>query len=84
MNLYWSIPLIAFSVVCIAAEAAGTVEKTPHFLYMKRLRDHLSYSNIALPDSDSVKEKLVATTTEANAATGIGMQCNILVSVLQM
>lgn len=87
MDLNWSILLVILSVVCIVAETAVSVEKTPHFLYMKRLRQHLSYSNIAVPNfsesSDSVQGKLVATSTEAYAATGIGMQyarqcyCNI-------
>lgn len=77
MDLHWSILLVAFSVVCIVAEAAVSVERTPHYLYMKRLREHLSYSNIALPNfsaSDSVQGKLMATSIEAYAATGIGMQ----------
>lgn len=60
------------------AEAPPDSDKKPHFLYMKRLREHLSDSNLVLPDSNdkssSVEGKLVATSLETLSSTGRGMQ----------
>ena len=53
-------------------------ERKPHYLYMKRLREHLSDSHLTVPDStdrsDSMDGKLVATSLETLSTSGRGMR----------
>lgn len=71
--------IIIAALVAAARSAAETTpdsEMKPHFLYMKRLREHLSDHGLVIPDSSdrsgSVEGKLVATSLETENSTGAG------------
>ena len=69
------------ALICVVAflESAMAVPdsvllRKPHFLYMKRLREHLTDSQVVLPDTmnqdASEQGQLVATSIETTSASG--------------
>lgn len=73
-----SVAVLCIVAALIAAARSGDStdpELNPHSLYMKRLREHLSDSNLNIPDttgSGSVEGKLVATSIETMSSGGRG------------
>lgn len=74
---------ILATVIALARPEAES-ELKPHFLYMKRLREHLSDSHLTIPDSTdrsaSVEGKLVATSIETQSTGGIGKIISIVIT----
>lgn len=90
----FSMAVLCIVAVLVAAarsegESPPDSEMKPHFLYMKRLREHLSDHDLVIPDSSdrsgSVEGKLVATSLETQNSTGRGEQsCFAIMLVLIM
>lgn len=70
-------------VAMIALARSQDSETKPHFLYMKRLREHLSDSHLTIPDSadrsGSMDGKLVATSLETMSSSGRGMRNSFVI-----
>lgn len=74
--------ILAAVIALAGSEAPPESELKPHFLYMKRLREHLSDSHLTIPDSTdrsaSVEGKLVATSIETQSTAGYGKIIDVI------